>query len=76
MQLAHIVFCFFCCFCVLVCPSFSPKFKHWLAMPEMMHVGSLIVDDIQDESPIRRGGPSCHIMHGMPTAINVRTHTQ
>jgi len=51
----------------------SPKYKHWLAMPEMMHVGSLIVDDIQDESPIRRGGPSCHVQHGNAIAINAGT---
>lgn len=49
----------------------SNKYKHWLAMPEMMHVGSLIVDDIQDKSEIRRGGPACHIVHGDPIAINV-----
>lgn len=83
----------------------SPKYKHWLAMPEMMHVGSLIVDDIQDkvrrahaccdcqllcdrllccrwfthtsllfcvvlQSDIRRGGPSCHLVHGDAIAIN------
>ena len=59
----------------------SPKYKHWLAMPEMMHVGSLIVDDIQDKSEIRRGGPSCHIVHGDAIAINghiraQHTHTE
>lgn len=55
----------------------SPKYKHWLAMPEMMHVGSLIVDDIQDKSEIRRGGPACHIMHGDAIAINGQhTHNQ
>ena len=51
----------------------SPKYKHWLAMPEMMHVGSLIVDDIQDKSDIRRGGPSCHLVHGDAIAINAGT---
>ena len=51
----------------------SPKYKHWLAMPEMMHVGSLIVDDIQDKSEIRRGGPSCHVVHGDAIAINAGT---
>lgn len=51
----------------------SQKYKHWLAMPEMMHVGSLIVDDIQDKSEIRRGGPSCHVVHGDPIAINAGT---
>lgn len=42
-------------------------------MPEFMHVGSLIVDDIQDKSTTRRGGPSCHIEHGEPIAINAGT---
>jgi len=51
----------------------SIKYKHWLAMPEMMHVGSLIVDDIQDKSEIRRGGPSCHVVHGDAIAINAGT---
>ena len=45
----------------------------WLALPEMMHVGSLMVDDVQDGSTIRRGGPSAHIVHGQATAINSGT---
>ncbi len=43
---------------------------HWLSLPELMHVGSLIVDDVQDESSIRRGGPSVHEIYGRPLAIN------
>ena len=39
-------------------------------MPELLHVGSLIVDDVQDSSPVRRGGPAAHIVHGTPLAIN------
>lgn len=46
------------------------KFRSWLAMPELLHVGSLIVDDVQDSSTIRRGGPSAHVTHGVPLAIN------
>ncbi|MCD8528474.1 MAG: polyprenyl synthetase family protein [Chitinophagales bacterium] len=42
----------------------------WLALPELMHVGSLIVDDVEDKSDIRRGGPSCHIMYNEAVAIN------
>ncbi|CAN5902976.1 hypothetical protein BH11MYX2_BH11MYX2_23520 [soil metagenome] len=41
-----------------------------LALSEIIHVGSLIVDDVQDASPTRRGGPSCHVAHGIPLAIN------
>jgi geranylgeranyl pyrophosphate synthase/predicted secreted hydrolase len=45
----------------------------WLALPEMMHVGSLMVDDVQDRSEVRRGGPSAHTVHGEATAINSGT---
>jgi geranylgeranyl pyrophosphate synthase/predicted secreted hydrolase len=51
----------------------SRKFVKWLAMPELMHVGSLIVDDVQDRSDVRRGGQSCHKLYGEPVAINAGT---
>lgn len=51
----------------------SRKYVHWLAMPELMHVGSLIVDDVQDKSTIRRGGPTTHLLYGEPLAINAGT---
>ncbi len=51
----------------------SRKFSQWLAMPELMHVGSLIIDDVQDRSTVRRGGPCCHVTHGEPIAINSGT---
>jgi geranylgeranyl pyrophosphate synthase len=51
----------------------SRKFSQWLAMPELMHVGSLIIDDVQDKSTVRRGGPTCHVVHGEPIAINAGT---
>lgn len=51
----------------------SRKYTQWLAMPELMHVGSLIIDDVQDKSTVRRGGPTCHVVHGEPIAINAGT---
>jgi geranylgeranyl pyrophosphate synthase len=48
----------------------SFKYQHWLAMPEMMHVGSLIIDDIQDKSALRRGKPCAHHIYGEDIAIN------
>jgi geranylgeranyl pyrophosphate synthase/predicted secreted hydrolase len=51
----------------------SRKFSQWLAMPELLHVGSLIIDDVQDKSTVRRGGPACHVTHGEPIAINSGT---
>ncbi len=51
----------------------SRHYVQWLAMPEMMHVGSLIVDDVQDRSTWRRGGKACHMIYGEPLAINAGT---
>ena len=51
----------------------SRLFAQWLAMPELIHVGSLIVDDVEDESTVRRGGPTAHLVHGEPIAINAGT---
>lgn len=45
----------------------------WLPMPEFLHVGSLIIDDIQDKSLTRRGGPCSHLIYGEPLAINAGT---
>jgi len=51
----------------------SRDFIDWLAMPEFMHVGSLVVDDIQDRSETRRGGPCAHLMYGEAICINAGT---
>jgi geranylgeranyl pyrophosphate synthase len=51
----------------------SQKAIDWLALPELLHVGSLIVDDVQDKSAIRRGGPAAHMLHGDGIAINSGT---
>lgn len=59
--------------CVDVVGGDSRKFVHWLAMPELLHVGSLIVDDVEDGSELRRGGPTAHVVHGEPLAINAGT---
>lgn len=59
--------------CIDVVGGDSRNFLHWLVIPELMHVGSLIVDDVEDQSTIRRGGPSCHLMFGEACAINAGT---
>jgi geranylgeranyl pyrophosphate synthase/predicted secreted hydrolase len=56
--------------CIDVVGGDSRRFLHWLAMPELLHVGSLIVDDVEDDSSVRRGGPSCHALYGKACAIN------
>ncbi len=37
---------------------------------ELLHAGSLIVDDIEDGSAYRRGKPALHVSHGLPLALN------
>lgn len=51
----------------------SRRFAQWLAFPELMHTGSLIVDDVQDKSTIRRGGPTAHLKYGEALALNAGT---
>lgn len=41
-----------------------------MQLVELLHAGSLIVDDIQDASQTRRGGPALHRTHGLPVALN------
>lgn len=46
------------------------EFTSCLAVPELLHTGSLIIDDVEDRSSIRRGGPACHLLYGEALAIN------
>lgn len=36
----------------------------------MLHNASLLIDDIQDSSPLRRGAPSAHTVFGTASTIN------
>jgi geranylgeranyl pyrophosphate synthase len=40
------------------------------AIVEILHAGSLIIDDIEDDSSLRRGRPALHALHGLPVALN------
>lgn len=37
---------------------------------EMLHAGSLVIDDIEDEATTRRGAPALHRTWGLPIALN------
>jgi geranylgeranyl diphosphate synthase, type I len=37
---------------------------------ELVHNGTLIIDDIEDDSDLRRGEPVCHKKFGMDVAVN------
>nr|WNN28535.1 geranylgeranyl diphosphate synthase [Phoma sp.] len=56
-------------------------FNAWYAVPPstlehitkaigILHTASLLVDDIQDDSPLRRGSPAAHTVYGIPQTIN------
>lgn len=42
-----------------------------LVIPELIHNGTLIVDDVEDASDVRRGKPCIHKIYGEDVAINV-----
>ena len=46
------------------------RVKLFARLLEEMHCGSLVVDDIQDDSEARRGAPALHRSHGLPLALN------
>lgn len=39
-------------------------------LTEIVHNGTLIVDDIEDGAEVRRGGPAVHLVHGLDAAVN------
>jgi geranylgeranyl pyrophosphate synthase len=59
--------------CIDVVGGDTSKYLHWLAIPEILHVGSLLVDDVEDRSSVRRGGATSHLLYGEPLAINAGT---
>lgn len=39
-------------------------------MIEILHTSSLLIDDIEDDSNLRRGKPTAHLIFGIPYTIN------
>lgn len=48
----------------------TKKFLDFVVIPEVVHSGSLLVDDIEDNSDLRRGKPCVHKIYGEDIAIN------
>lgn len=51
----------------------SDPYRPLMAVVELLHTGSLIVDDVQDDAVLRRGRPAAHTVFGRATAINAGT---
>ncbi|XP_045770426.1 geranylgeranyl pyrophosphate synthase-like [Maniola jurtina] len=52
----------------------SEKVHQILDVLNMLHNAALIVDDIEDESSVRRGLPAAHCVYGLPMTINAAFH--
>jgi geranylgeranyl diphosphate synthase type I len=48
----------------------SKKLEDFAAIPELIHNGTLMVDDVEDLGEIRRGKPCTHKLFGQDVAIN------
>ncbi|KAH9237577.1 hypothetical protein K456DRAFT_1940327 [Colletotrichum gloeosporioides 23] len=65
--------------------TFIDALNWWLEVPEdslrtiktiisMLHDSSLILDDIEDDSTLRRGSPAAHMIFGTAQCINAANH--
>jgi geranylgeranyl diphosphate synthase type I len=46
------------------------KFKDYAAIVELIHNGTIMVDDVEDDARMRRGKPPLHKLYGVDTAVN------
>lgn len=42
----------------------------YACIPEILHNGTIIVDDVEDGAEMRRGGPALHHVYGLDVALN------
>ncbi len=49
----------------------SEKYIDYAIIPEIIHNGTLVIDDIEDKSFMRRGKPAIHLIYGEDIAINM-----
>lgn len=56
-----------------LCEGNISQYDPFVALVQLIHCSSLIIDDVQDQSPLRRGDASCHVIYGIPAAINSGT---
>lgn len=48
----------------------SVNYERSWCLAELIHSGALIVDDIEDNSELRRGEPALHVRYGLDVALN------
>ena len=47
------------------------EYLPYACIPELLHNGTIIVDDVEDEATMRRGEPALHHVYGHDIALNV-----
>lgn len=63
----------------------TQAFNYWMQIPsdkleivsevtQMLHNASLLIDDIEDSSKLRRGNPVAHSIYGIPHTINTANY--
>ncbi len=52
------------------CGGSRKKAMPFTVMPELVHNGTIMVDDVEDGSVMRRGKPSTHMIFGVDVAVN------
>ncbi|MFB6299502.1 MAG: polyprenyl synthetase family protein [Halobacteriales archaeon] len=45
-------------------------FLLYATIPEILHTGTIIVDDVEDDAELRRGEPALHTQYGTDVALN------
>ncbi|MDY6764169.1 MAG: polyprenyl synthetase family protein [Halobacteria archaeon] len=46
------------------------EYLPYACIPEILHNGTIIVDDVEDDASLRRGEPALHLKYGTDVAIN------
>lgn len=46
------------------------EFLSYACIPEILHTGTIIVDDVEDDAQLRRGEPALHLVYGEDVALN------
>jgi len=58
---------------LLLCEAFGEdpaEYLPYACVPEILHNGTIIVDDVEDDATMRRGERALHHDHGVDTALN------
>ena len=59
--------------CLLLIDGFGEDphtYVPYACIPEILHNGTIIVDDVEDGATMRRGGPALHHLYGVDVALN------